>query len=107
MHDSQKNVSTIARGKKKKHASVRGAPRRCTSYREKGLHCSLCIMTIKAGSMSYEKQDPLQSSLLKKNVYVLFEAHAARSSLLSKNRTMSVHARTQCWILDGAHTSLT
>jgi len=40
-------------------------------------------------------------------VYVLFEAHAARSTLLSKNRTMPVHAGTQRWILDGAAVSLT
>ena len=66
-------------------------------------------MTIKAGSISISSSN--------KQVYVLFEANTARSTLLSKNRTesvllsknrtMPVHAGTQCWILDGTPPFLT
>ena len=56
-------------------------------------------MPIKAGSISISSSN--------KQVYVLFEAHTARSTLLSKNRTMPVHAGTQCWILDGGPPFLT
>ena len=60
-----------------------------------------------------KKQHPFLSPLPTKQVYVLFEAHAGteHSPLEKQNnacppqkkyRAMSVHAGTQCWILDGA-----
>ena len=70
-----------------------------------------CIVKINARSFLVKKtpQDPplRPERNCNKLIYVIFDAHAPRCILRSKNRAMPVHAGTQRWILDSALTSLT